>query len=286
MCSLPEASSIANKISTHVTNFTDKILYDGVVKQLDSEQIVKANELSLPFGRKKLNYIFEEFIRGNVGGFAPAHSTPRLYHAVYKFCEKHLKIDDYHEAQKIVMSDENNDIFQKLIGKSIDEYKNKIVSGTTVEIEDVDWSVPTVINYGEKYTKKDYKKSVMQPVFVENNALEIEFMDLMDRSNDVKWWFKNGVRDKKYFAVLYDNNGIDSAFYVDFIVKMNDGRIGLFDTKNNLTAIVAKHNALREYVKQNTNLFGGLVKKINNNWRYSDTDNFNDESRWPYVDLN
>jgi hypothetical protein len=42
--------------------------------------------------------------------------------------------------------------------------------------------------------------------------------------------FKNGEGDATFFAVPYDN-GEKKPFYVDFIVQLKDGRIGLFDTK-------------------------------------------------------
>ncbi|MDL1937517.1 hypothetical protein FBQ94_00445 [Candidatus Jettenia sp. AMX1] len=49
-----------------------------------------------------------------------------------------------------------------------------------------------------------------------------------------KMWFKNGDRDTKFFTVPY-SNGEKKPFYIDFIVKLKDGRIGLFDTKSGLT---------------------------------------------------
>ena len=59
---------------------------------------------------------------------------------------------------------------------------------------------------------------------------EKAFIDFLEQSEKVEWWFKNGDRDA-FFAVPYDN-GEKKPFYVDFIVKITDGRIGLFDTKS------------------------------------------------------
>ena len=57
----------------------------------------------------------------------------------------------------------------------------------------------------------------------------------LDNNKKVDWWFKSGERDGAYFAVPYkDDEGEDQVFYVDFIVKLKDGRIGLFDTKSGL----------------------------------------------------
>ena len=58
---------------------------------------------------------------------------------------------------------------------------------------------------------------------------------------------------------------MDKSFYVDFIVKLKDDRIGLFDTKSGITAEVAesKSDGLQKYIKEENkkgkNLFGGIV---------------------------
>ena len=54
-------------------------------------------------------------------------------------------------------------------------------------------------------------------------------------------------------------------FYVDFIVKLKDGKIGLFDTKSGITKQVAgpKVDGLYKYLKSENKkgkkLFGGIV---------------------------
>ena len=102
---------------------------------------------------------------------------------------------------------------------------------------------------------------------------------LDNRDNTVEWWFKNGDKDKTFFAVCY-NNGEVKPFYVDFIVKLKDGRIGLFDTKAGLTKQVAgpKIDGLYKYIqiqnKKGKKLFGGIVVNTERNYR----------GRWVYFD--
>ncbi|HHT9105413.1 MAG TPA: hypothetical protein ACFYD7_06025 [Candidatus Wujingus californicus] len=54
------------------------------------------------------------------------------------------------------------------------------------------------------------------------------------------------------------------SFYVDFVVKLKNGRIGLFDTKSGITAEVAglKSDGSQKYIKEENkkgkNLFGGI----------------------------
>lgn len=105
------------------------------------------------------------------------------------------------------------------------------------------------------------------------------FIELLEGSKKVKWWFKNGESEIKYFAVLYkDEAGIERAFYVDFVVQFEDGTIGLFDTKSGMTAKDAKTRAegLQKYIKEQNKkgkkLWGGIVININGSWRYNDNE--------------
>jgi len=77
---------------------------------------------------------------------------------------------------------------------------------------------------------------------------------------------------------------------------LKDGRVGLFDTKGGLTAETAKTRAegLAKYIAEQTKtekkLFGGIVLKDKNSWRYNCnkhyTYNPNDLNDWRYLDLN
>ena len=79
----------------------------------------------------------------------------------------------------------------------------------------------------------------------------------------------------------YDN-GEKKPFYVDFIVKLKDGRIGLFDTKAGITLkqiAGPKIDGLYKYIqrenKKGKKLFGGIV---------TNTDIRNYRGRWIYFD--
>lgn len=99
----------------------------------------------------------------------------------------------------------------------------------------------------------------------------------MEKAKQVKWWFKNDNKDGSYFAVPYVENGQEKPFYLDFIVMLKGGQIGLFDTKGGIYAKTAKERAegLAEYIsienKKGNNLFGGIVLKDKNSWRYNNS---------------
>ena len=99
---------------------------------------------------------------------------------------------------------------------------------------------------------------------------------LREKSKKVKWWFKNGKQDAVYLAVPYVENKIDKPFYVDFIVMRADGKAGLFDTNGGIYAQTAGPRAegLAAYIaaenKKGKKLYGGIVIKDKNSWRYND----------------
>lgn len=119
----------------------------------------------------------------------------------------------------------------------------------------------------------------MEPFYSDEKwKSETAFIEFLEKPEKVEWWFKNGDRDATFFAVPYDN-GEDKPFYVDFVVKLKDGRIGLFDPHGtHLSDFGPKSDGLRRYI-QNENkrgrkkLFGGIVINTDRNYR----------GRWVYF---
>ncbi len=192
---------------------------------------------------------------------------------------------DYGEKQseivRIVLSDNNIQCFINVIDKAKEEYQKEVIKREPEIIFVKNWNIPESLSFGSIYIKEDRKKSIMHTFFTDNRwRPEISFIEYLEKSDKVDWWFKNGDRDAIYFAVSYKND-IDKPFYVDFIVKLKNGRIGLFDTKAGFTRIVAgsKIKGLFDYIKNENkkgkDLFGGIV--IN-------TDKRNYHGRWIYFD--
>ena len=93
---------------------------------------------------------------------------------------------------------------------------------------------------------------------------EKAFIDFLEKPrNGVLWWFKNGDRDATFFAVPYKDGDDWAPFYVDFVVMMKDGSIGLFDPHGiYLADFAAKSDGLRDYIakhKKSREVFGGIV---------------------------
>jgi len=153
---------------------------------------------------------------------------------------------------------------------------------------DENWEIPKSVNYSDEFVQKDYGRSIMQPFYEKTGASVIEknFAKFLNKKDDeIEWWFKNGERDRTFFAVPRKDGEDEVPFYVDWIVKYKDSRIGLFDTKGGLTAETAGSRAkgLAKYIKyQNEKkLFGGIVIEKNNSFWI----NSNEEYEYDKNDL-
>lgn len=106
---------------------------------------------------------------------------------------------------------------------------------------------------------------------------EREFEAYLEANSEyIDWWYKNGDSGKQHYAVSYmDGAGAKALFYVDFVIRMKNGQIFLFDTKSvgSDGDAPAKHNALIDYMaseeNQSKHLKGGVIIADGSNWKYS-----------------
>jgi type III restriction enzyme len=184
------------------------------------------------------------------------------------------------EAIRITLSDKNIQYFVNAIDKAKEKYQKEMAKREPELLFVKGWNVPEFIRHNEKYIQVEHRRSIMKPFFSDGKwKSEKAFIEFLEKSENVEWWFKNGVGDKTFFALPYDN-GEQKPFYVDFVIKLKDGRIGLFDTKSGLTQKVAgpKVDGLYKYIQSENNkgkeLFGGIVTNTDRDYR----------GRWVYFD--
>ena len=224
-------------------------------------QIERASDMDL-------QRLFDYFVRTNLSPFHPEdRSVGRLKESIYQFFSKEMKMtraEHFRDIINIVLSEDNKPHFEAVI----DSAKRSYIAATEKrekEIVEDAWSVPERVPFGEGYIEMNTKKSVMEPFFSnERWQSEKAFIDLLEKPrNEVLWWFKNGDRDATFFAVPYKDDDNPAPFYVDFVVMMKDGGIGLFDPHGSFLAdFGAKSDGLRDYIakhKKSHKVFGGIV---------------------------
>jgi len=262
-----------------------------------------SGDKAITVGGLDLQRLFDYFVRQNLTPFYPEdRSVGRVKEAIYKFFELGFKMkrgEEEDEAIKITLSDKNIQYFVNIIDKAKEEYQKEIVKRELELVFVKDWNIPEYIRYNENYNQVEYKKSIMEPFFSDGRwKSEKAFIEFLEKSENVEWWFKNGDRDRIFFAVSYKNGG-EKPFYVDFIVKLKDGKMGLFDTKAGITQKVAgtKIDGLNKYIKienqKGKKLFGGIVvntkKDYQGRWIYFDSTSIdlkdNDFENWKDLEL-
>ena len=288
---------IIDKISLNVPQLEQKLISDAEIIELDKNQSLQGTLLIRQSDAMNLQNRFDAFAREMTVPFAKEHSHGVIKRCIHQFFEKNTKVIDLMDMANITLSTKNKDYFIRTINESKSQFTRDVVEKINREIEDIPkWNIPESTEYTKVYDKKDYKKCIMSPAYIKTDVQnEIRFMDFLEEENNVKWWFKNEVNDKKYFAIKYDDleTREPHAFYVDFVIYMNDGRIGLYDTKAGFTAKIAKPKAeaLSKYIKDNESkkVFGGITVFEDGEWLYNDNKEYEyddkDFSDWKSLDL-
>ena len=267
--------NITNMLKSRIKSTQDKVSkpipYDVTVDYIDEESDLQIDKtINATLAAKDLNRMFMDYVRWLCPPFAPSDSSQRICTALYNFVNREYGLEKYSpEAQTLILGEDNIRPFAEAIEEAKNNYKEKVVIKEEKRLIEINekWEVPESVSSCFGVDAIDYPKAVMRPVFVTNlSKPERHFINYLEQSQNVKWWYKNGENERKYFAISYiDGSNQTARFYVDFIVQLEDGRVGLFDPKEGMTAKDAgtRHKGLYQYMinenKKGKNLFGGLV---------------------------
>ena len=301
-----EKNNLKKKIDIKARKLDLKIISDWKTENIDvlvGQKVI--GDKAIKASSEDLQKLFDYFIRMHLTPFYPEdRSVGRIKESVYKLFVQELKMDygeKGDEIIQIVLSDKNIQHFVNVI----DTAKQVYQEGTTkieAELGFVEnWNVPESLPFGSEDIKEERRKSITQP-FYRNDKWRSEkaFIEILENpSNSIEWWFKNGDRDSTFFAVAY-GDGEKKPFYIDFIVKLKDCSIGLFDTKSGFTQKLAgpQIDGLFNYIqsenKKGKHFFGGIVVNTNQRdyrgrWVYFDKTRKelkeNDFSNWDNLEL-
>ncbi len=234
----------------------------------------------------EVDRLFMLFCRSEVGSFAPNDSTPVLANALVWMMQTYFGVTDA-DAKKIILhNSENRTQFKALIEAALENYKRlKEQQADIVKRESYEWEVPEERLYPQDtHQEVSAPDHALQPCFVLNreSTPEERFRTFLERhAEGIDWWYKNGDQGKEHFSVVYENSRkVVAPFYVDFVIRLKDGTICLFDTKTKDSdpEAVAKHNALVDYLKKErlekrVKMIGGVIigDKDGDLWRYAST---------------
>ena len=246
------AEFISDFQSSSVDQLANAEIHGRIEVDLDSEQ--------------DLQKLFDFFIVRNLAPFFPERrSVGRVKEAIYKFFSQELGMD-YEDAQlavfRSVLGEGNQVLFSNVIDETKKAYQDLVSEKDQQLVVQLDWTLPETVNYPASYHLVPTKKAALTPHYADQKwKSETLFVNFLEASSKVDWWFKNGDRDATYFAVPYQESGKQKPFYVDFIVSLKDGSLALFDTKGGQTIETSKSKSdgLQDYLTRHKGLFGGIV---------------------------
>jgi len=227
----------------------------------------------------EVHRIYIDFCRSLLGSFEKAHSTDILAGYLMQAMEILFELFET-DAKKVILYHANRPKFTDIITKALANYERKLQErqrkAKERAFEKYTWEVPAERLYKESthHVMPKVEEHALLP-FIEMNTVstpERRFSDFLEANKEyIDWWYKNGDEGKQHYSIPYENSqGEKALFYVDFVIRMKNGKIFLFDTKteNSDSEAPNKHNALIEYMKDK-DLQGGVIVEKNDIWYYS-----------------
>ena len=277
--------AIANRINLDVKNVNVEIPSD-VVFQNELGVIDTGERKKFARSAGELHRIYIDFCRSLLGKFEKAHSTDVLAGYLLAAMEDLFELFET-DAKKVILYHANKPKFVDIIQKSLDVY-GRLLQGRKNEarqreFEAYKWEVPADRLYKEStnHIMKEVEDHALLPFIELNQAStpEQRFRDFLEKNKEyIDWWYKNGDEGKQHYSVPYTNSqGERALFHVDFVIRMKNGQVFLFDTKTENSDAEApnKHNGLIDYLKQYRQdgvlMDGGVIIGDGDLWRYSDS---------------
>lgn len=284
---------LKDKVDIHVADARAALISDGIIEDIDKEfhisqkggkGIYSADFVERVQTATEAQRALDQFVLDNLAPFAPeSRSIDKVKQAIYRFLQykfpMQFKYGDI-KAQLVVLAGKNQQHFVDTINRAKEIYQAGVAQRERQLNKQENWEIPPAYNYNNRYVRREMSKSIFEPFYQAEDASKIEkdfALYLNALWGGVEWWFKNGEQDATFFAIPYEEDGEPKTFYVDWIVKFTDGRMGLFDTKTGITAKTAKARAegLQKYIREENekgkNLWGGIVTFKDGSWRYNDS---------------
>lgn len=279
------------KIRFNVKGVTINIPKDLNIQNEESEIKIK-DSVEYTRSNNKLYKIFLDYCRSLLTKYEKVASTPVLAGAIMEMMEVLFEVSEY-DTPKVILSVKpvnNNHKFTDIFTRALDEYYEKVQERKEKAKERSfvpwDWTVPERRMYNPDKNEEipEVEDHALMPFIRSNNASlqERNFETyLEDNAESIDWWYKNGDNGRMNYAVEYTDPSLKRKrlFYVDFIIRLNNGDIYLFDTKSEgmdagmeaKEVLIAKHNALNQYVNDSKNpklKAGSIIKFHGGAWRY------------------
>lgn len=287
---------VANSLRLDVKNINIEIPQD--VHFQNEEQVLEVDTVKYARKATEIDRVFMTYIATKGHQFESKGRTDKIASYLLEILADFFDIYET-EAKKVVLYHLNRPKFDRIIDSALERYarirdKARKESAAKRVFKKYGWEVPEERTYDNETSHIEETGNHALLPFVQLNQAsnpEKDFVAYLEQNSPyIDWWYKNGDKGKQHYAIEYNAGAeqVKSLFYVDFVIRMKNGHIYLFDTKSIGSDVFAsdKHNALLQYIKENTTeeqpLYGGVIIQNGANWLYSSLpiDNTTDTLNW------
>ena len=282
--------------------------FDEIEGKIDSEARAR-----LTIAGNDLQALFEQIIKAHLGSFKNIkRSVPAVKTAIYSYFRKYLGSKTWPEeailVQMVFVHNGNRIKFEEILSQAVEKYKAVREKEIKKRIEESEQLYNFEIakeGFFNQHTDErvDYEKYVYDPCYLSVARLNPEknFEKFLKNNADkIIWWWKNGENKQDYFGIKYEYPaGFIHTFYPDYLVRLVDGRLGIFEVKDiddrdGLNYTKAKSEKLHEYIKEQKGkkLFGGIAIEKSDGWKINQKEKYdwgkcekNNWSDWDKLDL-
>ena len=274
---------VANSLRLDVKNINIEIPQD--VHFQNEEQVLEVDTVKYARKATEIDRVFMAYIATKGHQFESKGRTDKIASYLLEILADFFGIYET-EAKKVVLYHSNRPKFDRIIDSALERYarirdKTRKESAAKRVFRKYGWEVPEERTYDNETSHIEETGNHALLPFVQLNQAsnpEKDFVAYLEQNSQyIDWWYKNGDKGKQHYAIEYTTGDeqAKSLFYVDFVIRMKNGHIYLFDTKSIGSDVFAsdKHNALLQYIKENTTeeqpLYGGVILRKDENWLFS-----------------
>lgn len=243
----------------------------------------ETNQIKYAKNQAELLVMFNSFCAKILSGFEKISITS-LRGYLYQLMEEFLGFTEK-DTPRIILYYRNKSHFEGVISRAVAKYVIKINTrreeAKQRSFKEYTWEVPEAREYNETTNQEviEIKSHALMPFFQlkQCSLPEKRFEAFLEEHKDcIDWWYKNGDEGKQHYSISYTaSDESQQLFYIDFVIRMKNGQIFLFDTKSQRSDMEApnKHNAFIDYINNPVNeklhLLGGVLIEEGNNWYWS-----------------
>lgn len=276
-------NAIAEKLQLEDSVLIKPVVADEIVEALDDLTDREAlRTVDFPMSDTNVDRIFNIILKESIHPFTGFARTRSIVYPTLKDLFASADIDELTMKKAFACSKSNQEKLKKIFSNAIDSYQStyqRELKKRRDRSEIIyDWSVPQEDIFSDNYHEIKTSKNIYEHYYRKVDASDAEraFEDrYLEPCQNILWWYKNGEKMKDYFAVPYyemmdDSRTKRKGFYPDYIVRFNDGTIGIFELKTDADTSPdyksnkhnpEKANTIQKWFRQHADLgiWGGII---------------------------